>query len=79
MIRHIEEKVMREVSERTKHDVTLSKESFYSGEMRMHYKRLVVDGKQTMHHVDLMDLQSASSRGRLTEEVRKLSSLVLLG
>lgn len=79
MSRHIEEKIMKEVSDRTNHYVTLSKNSFYSGEMRMHYKRLVVDGKETSHHVDLMDLQSASSRGRLSEEVRKLSSLVLLG
>lgn len=79
MTKHIENKILKEVSEKTNRDVTLSEQSFYSGEQRMHYKRLVVDGKETTNHVDLMGLQSASSHGRLQEEVKNLTRLVLLG
>lgn len=79
MAKHIEDKIMKEVSEKTNRDVTLSEQSFYSGEMRMHYKRLVVDGRETHHHVDLMSLQSASSRGRIQEEVGRLTRLIVLG
>jgi hypothetical protein len=79
MTRHIEEKVMKEVSEKTNRDISLSYDSFYSGEMRSFYKKLVIDGTETSHHVDLFWLQEASSRGKLHEEIKRLTGIVLLG
>ena len=72
------ERFEKEASEFTKRDVTLSKNSFYSGEQRSFYKKLVVDGQETRHHIDIMDLQESVSRGKMTEKVRVIAGLILL-
>ena len=79
MLRHIVERFEREASNFTKRQVTLSENSFYSGEQRSYYKKLVVDGKETRHHIDIMDLQESMSRDRMTEKVRMVAGLILLG
>jgi hypothetical protein len=78
MLNHYEKKFLKELTESTKKDVDLTKESFYSGELRMHYKHLVVNGKATNHKVDLFALQDTNSRGRMQEEVRNLTRALLL-
>ena len=78
MLTHYEKKFLKELNENTKKDVDLTKESFYSGEMRMHYKHLVVDGKVTNHKVDLFNLQDTGARGKMQEEVRTLTRALLL-
>lgn len=77
-MRHIFEKFEREASEFTKREISLSKDSFYSGEQRSHYKKLVVDGVETRHHIDLVDLQESASRGRLADKVRVVAAMILL-
>ena len=79
MLRHIVERFEREASAFTKRNVTLSENSFYSGEQRSYYKKLVVDGKETRHHIDIMDLQESIGRDRLNEKVRAVAGLILLG
>ena len=79
MLRHIVERFEREASAFCKRQVTLSENSFYSGEQRSYYKKLVVDGKETRHHIDIMDLQESMSRDRMTEKVRMVAGLILLG
>ena len=76
---HLVEKFEREASEFCKRDIRLSEESFYSGEQRSYYKKLVVDGKETRHHIDLFRLQEANSRGRMNEKVRTVAGLLILG
>ena len=75
---HYEKRFLKELSESCNRDVDLSEQSYYSGEQRLHYKRLVVDGKETMHHVDLMALQDTGVRGRMLEEVRNLTRALML-
>lgn len=79
MLRHIIERFEREASQFTKRNITLSDNSFYSGEQRSYYKKLVVDGKETRHHIDIMDLQDSVSRDRMNEKVRAVAGLILLG
>lgn len=79
MLRHIVERFEREASEFTKRKVTLSERSFYSGEQRSYYKKLVVDGYETRHHIDIMELQESMSRDRMQEKVRVVAGLILLG
>ena len=78
MLNHYEKKFLKELNESTKKEVDLTKESFYSGELRMHYKHLVVDGKVTSHKVDLINLQDTGVRGKMMEEVRTLTRALLL-
>jgi hypothetical protein len=79
MNKNLIERFEREASEFTKRDISLSKESFYSGEQRSLYKRLVIDGTETRHHIDLMDLQESVGRGRFTDRVRAVAGIILLG
>ena len=79
MLRHIVERFEREASAFTKRDITLSTDSFYSGEQRSYYKKLVIDGVETRHHIDIMDLQESMSRDRMNEKVRAIAGLILLG
>lgn len=79
MFRHLFEKFERDASDFCKRDVSLSEESFYSGELRSYYKKLVVDGKETRHHIDLFQLQEANGRGRLNEKIRTVAGLIILG
>ena len=78
MLNHYEKKFLKELHENCKRDVDLTKDSFYIGELRMHYKHLVVDGKVTNHKVDLFNLQDAGPRGKMMEEVRNLTRALLL-
>jgi len=78
MLRHLVEKFEREASDFCKREISLTRESFYSGEQRSYYKKLVVDGKETRHHIDLFQLQEANSRGRLNEKVRTVAGLLIL-
>lgn len=79
MLRHIVERFEREASEFAKRKVTLSDNSFYSGEQRSFYKKLVVDGQETRHHIDIMELQESMSRDRMHDKVRTVAGLILLG
>lgn len=79
MLEHLVEKFEREATEFCRKEISLSKESFYSGEQRSYYKRLVVDGRETRHHIDLFELQEASARGRLNEKIRTVAGLLILG
>ena len=79
MLRHLVERFEREASEFTKRDISLSQDSFYSGEQRSYYKKLVVDGKETRHHIDIMELQETVSRGRMADKVHAVAGLILLG
>lgn len=79
MLRHLVEKFEREASEFCKKEITLSEDSFYSGEQRSYYKKLVVNGKETRHHIDLFRLQEASARGRINEQIRAVAGLIILG
>jgi len=79
MLKHLVEKFEREASDFCRREIQLSEESFYSGEQRSYYKRLIINGKQTNHHIDLFHLQESNSRGRMNEVVRRIAGYVLLG
>lgn len=79
MFGHLVEKFETEASEFCRRDVSLTQESFYSGEQRSYYKKLVVDGKETRHHIDLFQLQESVGRGKLSEKVRAVAGLIILG
>ena len=78
MLNHYEKKFLKELHENVKKEVDLSRESLYSGEMRMHHRYLVVDGKPTALKVDLFALQDTGHRGKMQEEVRNLTRALLL-
>ena len=78
MLTHYEKKFLKELNENVKKDLDLTSESFYSGELRMHYKYLVVEGQRTKHKVDLFALQDVGPRGKMLEEVRMLTRALLL-
>jgi len=78
MLEHIVEKFEREASEFCRREITLTERSFYSGEQRSYYKKLVVDGKETRHHIDIFQLHEASGRGKLHEKVRTVAGLLIL-
>lgn len=78
MSNHHEKRFLKEIREITNRDVDLSKESFYSGEFRMHYKKLIVDGQSTHYKVDLYDLQDTGPRGKMQEQVRHLARALML-
>ena len=78
MLQHIVEKFEREASEFCRREITLSDTSFYSGEQRSYYKKLVVDGKETRHHIDIFQLQESNARGKLHEKVRTVAGLLIL-
>jgi len=80
MLRHLVEKFEREASEFCKKEVTLSEDSFYSGEQRSYYKKLVVNGKETRHHIDLFRLQEASAckkQVRVVESTNRSEQLLV--
>lgn len=79
MLTHLVEKFERDATEFCKKDISLTEESYYSGEQRSLYKKLVVNGKETRHHIDLFDLQEASARGKLNEKIRAVAGLLILG
>lgn len=79
MLRHLVEKFEREASEFCRRKVALSEESFYSGEQRSYYKKLIVDGVETRHHIDLFELQESSARGKINEKIRTVAGLIILG
>lgn len=79
MLKYLEEKFEREVSEFCKKNITLSNESFYSGEQRSYYKKLIVNGRETRHHIDLFELQESNARNKLNEKVRAIAGLIILG
>jgi hypothetical protein len=78
MYNYFEKRFLKELNESCGRDVDLSEQSYYSGEQRLHYKRLIVDGKETRHHVDLMALQDNGVRGRMLQEVRTLTRALTL-
>jgi len=74
---HLEEKFCKDLSEKTNRDITLSKESFYSGEQYLHYKKLVIDGRVTRHHVDIGNLRDYTDRNRMSEKAKALTEILL--
>lgn len=79
MYNHLVERFEREVRQFSKKDITLTKQSYYSGEQRSLYKKVVVDGEETHIHVDLFQLQDSIGRGKVAEQVRTVVATVLLG
>lgn len=79
MLKHLVEKFEREASEFCRKNISLTDTSFYSGEQRSFYKKLVVDGKETRHHIDLFELQESNARGKLNEKIRAVAGLIILG
>jgi hypothetical protein len=78
MLTHYEKKFLKELHESTKKEVELSEQSYYSGELRLHYRYLIVDGKRTKNRVDLFSLQDTGPRGKMQEQVRTLTRALLL-
>lgn len=78
MLEHIVEKFEDEASEFCRKEIRLTERSFYSGEQKSYYKKLVVDGKETRHHIDIFQLQEANARGKLHEKVRTVAGLLIL-
>ena len=79
MLNHLVEKFERDATDFCKKNISLSENSFYSGEQRSFYKKLVVDGKETRHHIDLFELQESNARGKLNEKIRAVAGLLILG
>ena len=74
---HLEEKFCRDLSEKTGKEISLTKRSFYSGEQNLHYKKLVVNGRETMHHVDINNLRDYTDRSRPSEKAKALAEILL--
>lgn len=69
------EKIEDRLSEKLGGKVRFSKESFYSGEERLFYKRLTLDEKSTGVRVNIMDLQDGGRRVRLDEKVSHIMKM----
>lgn len=76
-MRHLEEKFCKDLSEKTNREITLSKNSFYSGEQMLHYKKLMIDGRETHHHVDINNLRDYTDRNKMSEKQKALSEILL--
>jgi hypothetical protein len=70
------EELEDKLSEATNSKIRLSKESFYSGQERLFYKRLLRDDKKTGVRVDIMDLQGDRLRGKLDFKIKGILSML---
>lgn len=69
------EKIEDKLSEKLGGKVRFSKESFYSGEERLFYKRLTIDEKPTGVRVSIMDLQVGERPVRVDSKVENIMKM----
>ena len=72
------EKIEDKLSEKMGGNVRFSKESFYSGEERMFYKRLSLDEKPTGVRVSIMDLQKGERPVRVDSKVEYIMKMLTI-
>jgi hypothetical protein len=70
------EKIEDKLSENLNSKVRFSKESFYSGEMRLLYKLLSIDDKPTGVKVNIMDLQEGERTVRVENKVASILKML---
>jgi len=70
------EELEDKLSEATNSKIRFSKESFYSGQERLFYKRLMQNGEKTGIRVDIMDLQSDKLRGKYDAKIRGILKML---
>ena len=70
------EKIEDELSKQFNCKVRFSKESFYSGEDRLFYKRITFDEKPTGVRVNIMDLQPGERRVSVKDKVASISKML---
>jgi hypothetical protein len=69
------EKIEDELTKKLNATVRFSKESFYSGEDRLLYKRLTIDDKPTGIKVNIMDLQAGERPVRVEHKVANIMKM----
>lgn len=72
------EKIEDKLSEKLGGAVRFSKESFYSGEERLFYKRLTLNEKPTGVRVSIMDLQEGERPVRVDSKVENIMKMFQL-
>jgi hypothetical protein len=70
------EKLEDILSDRTGQKIRFSRESFYSGQENLFYKKLIIDDKQTNVRVDIMDLQPSEKRVKLENKAASIGKLL---
>jgi len=70
------EKIEDELTKNLNRTVRFSKESFYSGEERLLYKRLTVDDKPTGIKVNIMDLQPGEKPVRVEHKIASIMKML---
>ena len=70
------EKIEDELTKNLNRTVRFSKESFYSGEERLYYKRLTIDDKPTGIKVNIMDLQKGERPVKVEHKVASIMKML---
>ena len=70
------EKIEDELTKKLNRTVRFSKESFYSGEERLFYKRLTIDEKPAGIKVSIMDLQAGERPVRVEYKVASIMKML---
>jgi len=70
------EKIEDELTKKLNATVRFSKESFYSGEDRLFYKRLTIDEKPAGIKVSIMDLQAGERPVRVEYKVANIMKML---
>jgi hypothetical protein len=70
------EKIEDKLSSALNGNVRFTKESFYSGEERLFYKRLTLDDKPLGIKVNIMDLQEGGRRARVEDKVAVIIKMI---
>ncbi len=70
------EKIEDELTKNLNRTVRFSKESFYSGEERLYYKRLTIDDKPTGIKVNIMDLQRGERPVKVEHKVASIMKML---
>jgi hypothetical protein len=70
------EKIEDKLSDNLNSKVRFSKESFYSGEERLFYKRITINDKPTGVRVNIMDLQDGGKRVNLENKIAGITKML---
>lgn len=70
------EKIEDVLTKNLNRTVRFSRESFYSGEERLYYKRLTIDDKPAGIKVNIMDLQAGGRRARVEDKVASIMKML---
>lgn len=70
------EKIEDELTKNLNRTVRFSKESFYSGEERLYYKRLTIDDMPTGIKVNIMDLQTGERPVKVEHKVANIMKMI---